>query len=201
MDELQQIWNQVNKVKLHIETLMPKEGPEMLHKKLTAIEEDRKKQTRKAHSMIYMVLLYFFVISVGVNWFRTGAIWLPLHQLVGIVLFVFGFCFMQVRFQNNTLDMDYNQLTKPFVQEAIEQLKLRKKRLLTDPLIYVFCLLIAIHLLVHDYIKMLDGYWGFIGLLYGSMLGLAGITYQKLLEKYEANEGLILKELIGFEEE
>lgn len=197
MDDLKQIWNQVNDLKLHLESIMPKEAPSLLHKRLIAIEEERKQQTQKAYSMVYGVILYFFAVSIGVNWFITGIIWLPLNQVAGILLFVFGFSFMLSRFQKNTLDLDYSQLTQPFIQEAIDQLKLRKKRLLTDPLIYVFCLIGAIHLLLHGYLKMVDGYWGYIGLLYGTMLGLAGITYEKALKKYEANEGQILEELIN----
>lgn len=202
MEELQEIWTNMNKAHTDLQDLLQKENLQSVISQFEKSERARRTTSRWTIPIsvaILAVMTYAVVdISRSVEQSLSGSQWL------GAILLIIGLGWMSFQFRYTSISplvSGQTLSTVQFMRLVKKNLLIRKKLATIGPVVYTALLIPALHLLLFDFINIASGYNGLIGLLYGSMLAVMGYIVKTERNRFDKLYGNILEACVSFEDD
>ena len=202
MDQLQSIWSKLVSIQIELETLLRADTLEGAVERLRTQEENREKLGKWSVPAAAVVIATLLGLISQTNRLigHAATCW----QMLGAGLVMAGMLWTVYQFQLTCIAFradDYYQPSSVFLRAVRQKLRQRKRLTVYGTGLYLVLLIPGTHLILSDYLKALPGYGGFVGLLYGGMLGVGGWIINAEQRRFSRQYGDILTRIDQFLEQ
>ena len=191
MEDLKAIWNKLDDLQLEIGQYFNKNVVETTYATIRKEENLRKKWTP-------WIIPYILVLMSVMVWISNAfQSWV---SMMGILLITIGGFVMTYLLQANRIPVEqyeHNRDAMSFMKLVKEKLERKKHFWAIGVAIYTLSLTFGLHLLIFGF-DSLAGKMGYVALLYGLMLGIAGYATGNMYIIHQQRYGGILKTIDRF---
>lgn len=191
MEDLKKIWHKLNDLQVEIEQVLNKDAVENTYKKL-------KKEADLQKKWMPWMIPYIFCLMALMTWLTQAHD--SFVKMSGIALITIGGLVMTYLLQANKIPIEqyqHHQDATTFMKIVKEKLEKRKHFWAIGVAIYTLSLTFGLHLLIFG-LDSLAGKGGYVGLLYGMMLGLTGFATGNMYLAHQKQYGEVLKTVNRF---
>lgn len=189
--DLKAIWNQLGDLQTKVGQLIEVDKVESVYDKL-------KKEAEQKEKWMPWLVPYILVMMACLTWVSEA--YQGLVPMTGIMLITIGAFIMMHLLNKHTIplaDYEYDKSATDFLKIVKSKLNKRKTTWAVGVATYIFFLLGGLHLLIFG-LDSLVGQGATLGLLYGTMLGIAGFATGNMYVIHKMRYGDILKTIDRF---